>query len=89
LCLSEGSDSENESNIDAEEDKIENVLGWKRLSLVASDMKRGDIWKACYDMTVVPWFWILCTILLVSEPWHYRPIITRFPNIPSLHIRRY
>ena len=68
VSMSEGSDSENESNIDAEEDKIENVLGWKRLSLVASDMKRGDIWKACYDMTVVPWFWILCTILLVSEP---------------------
>jgi hypothetical protein len=64
--VSMGSDSDGSGNSD--DDKMENVLGLSRLSAVASDMKRGDIWKACYDITVWPFFWIFLTVLLMAEP---------------------
>ena len=66
-AVSFGEDSDEEDEGDDEELES-NALGAKRIALVLSDMKRGDIWKACYDITMWPPFWILVTILVASEP---------------------
>lgn len=61
-----------ETDEDMEEDKDEDVdtgiLNMKRASAVYSDVRRGDLWKACYDITMHPIFWIIVTALVCSEP---------------------
>lgn len=76
-------DDEDEDGYDEKDDDLDNALGFKRLTLVASDIKRGNLWKACYDLTVSPLFWILVTALIFAEPsicsydpYEYQHVIT-------------
>ena len=51
-----------------DEDIDNGILNMKRASVVYSDVRRGDLWKACYDITMHPFFWIIVTALVCAEP---------------------
>lgn len=68
------SNDEERSNIRGTLDKIFDL---NRLSIMAEDIKRGNVWKLCYDITCWHWFWILVTCLILSEPYlvSWNPLI--------------
>ncbi len=71
----EDEDSEEESHSKSFNDKrkrrdsnLEKVIDLHRLRVVGEDIKRGNIWKLCYDITCWFWFWLIVTALILSEP---------------------
>ena len=49
-------DTDGDMEEDNDEDIDDGILNMKRASVVYSDVRRGDLWKACYDITMHPIF---------------------------------
>jgi len=80
----ESSDEENEVNTGEgrpHSSTLDKIFDLTRLSIVVEDVKRGNVWKLCYDITCWYWFWILVTVLILAEPClvSWNPYL--FPNV--------
>lgn len=64
----DGSDDDADATASKNRSRPNSFIDSRRLSIVVEDLKRGNLWKLCYDITCWYGFWIFVTILILSEP---------------------